>query len=298
MTGKDHLRKGEDVSAVHSLVAGGLSGLFARSCIAPLDTVKIKLQVTPFRDKGNVITNILKREGLRGFWKGNVPGTLMYVVYGGVQFGTYTYFGNIIQNAMSLSPQLHSAVVGSVAGMTSSFISYPFDVLRTRFAANSLMHLVKIRNEVSEIFRTEGIQGFFSGCTSSMISISLNASIMFGIYESIKIFGEEHQQFSIVSDFASPISGIVSKVSTFPLDTVRRRIQLRGSNQHHRYEKPATRDVYESYKDKRFLNIGVSMVKHEGFVSLYRGLSMALIKSVPSTTISLWTYELFMKSFG
>lgn len=298
MTEKDHLRKGEDVSAAHSLIAGGLSGLFARSCIAPMDTIKIKLQVIPYRNKDNVIIDVFKREGLKGFWKGNVPGSFMYVVYGGVQFGSYTYFGKIIQENLNLSPQLHSAVVGAVAGMTSSFFSYPFDVLRTRFAANSQVHLVKLRHEVKEIYRVEGMRGFFSGCTSSMVNISLNASVMFGVYESIKIFSEENEQFKMLSDFASPISGMVSKICTFPLDTVRRRVQLRGSNQHHRYEKQATKDVYISYKDKRFLSIGFLMVKQEGFISLYRGLSMALIKSVPSTTISLWSYELFMKYLG
>ncbi|KAL3230717.1 Mitochondrial thiamine pyrophosphate carrier 1 [Nakaseomyces bracarensis] len=295
MTTKDHLRKGENVSAAHSMIAGGLSGLFARSCIAPLDTIKIKLQVTPYREKGNIIIDIFKREGVRGFWKGNVPGSLMYVVYGGVQFGSYTYFGKIIQANLNLPPQLHSAVVGSLAGMTSSFFSYPFDVLRTRFAANSQVQLVKIRHEVKEIMKVEGIRGFFTSCTSSMINISLNASIMFGVYESIKIFSEENKEFSGLSDLASPISGMVSKICTFPLDTVRRRVLLRGSHQHHRHEKQATRDVYISYRDKRFLNIGAAMVRQEGVMSLYRGLSMALVKSIPSTTISLWSYELFMK---
>ncbi|CAG59426.1 uncharacterized protein GVI51_G03003 [Nakaseomyces glabratus] len=307
MNKKDHLRKDEEVSTTNSLVAGSLSGLFARTCIAPLDTVKIKLQVTPHNKNANVLINILKREGIRGFWKGNVPGSIMYIIYGGAQFGSYTYIGSFLRGGLDLniSPQLYSCLVGSLAGMTSSLASYPFDVLRTRFAANSQGQLIKLRDEIMAIWSHEGLMGFFSGCGSSMINIGLNTAIMFGVYESIKIFTEERSKlsdrrdpFTLLNELAGPISGFTSKLATFPLDTVRRRIQIRNSPNEERHDREFTKDIYKSYKNRRFLGVGISMVQQEGPLSLYRGVTMSLIKSVPSTAISLWSYELFMNKLG
>lgn len=303
MTQRDHLRKGEDVAVWRSLVAGSLSGLTARFGTAPMDTIKIRLQIMPLQSGEHfgifdVIRDIMKKEGIRGLWKGNVPGSILYVIYGGTQFGSYSMF-NTILSPIGWSAPVHSFIVGALSGATSCVTSYPFDVLRTRFVADRNIELSSITKTLREILHEKGVKGFFKGCTSSIVTITMTTSIMFSVYESIKIHCEhwktmnDSHWISALDHCAGPIGGVVSKMMTFPLDTARRRMLIG----HSPLAKGLTTQVhiYESYKEMGLLRIGATILRREGIYALYRGVTMALFKSVPSTTICLYSYEWFIK---
>lgn len=88
---------------------------------------------------------IAKEEGILALWKGNLTAELLYIVYGGVQFSVFhtykSYFLNL-QNgnqpldkrAIELSP-LYSFIGGALSSSTATVVSYPLDVLRTRFVS-------------------------------------------------------------------------------------------------------------------------------------------------------------------
>lgn len=288
---EDHLRKGQDVQFFRSLVSGSLSGLVARTVTAPLDTIKIRLQITPNIEKRGLptlIQEMVHREGWKSFWKGNLPGSMMYIVYGGSQFGSYTLY-NKWMAAMNLPGPLHSGVVGCLSGVTSSFVSYPLDTLRTRFVANRERQLFQWRRSVRDVWRHEGLYGFYHGCGITMVSLTLATGLMFGTYESVKIYCEKRNGPEWLDHSAGLLSGVVSKTLTFPLDTLRRRAQLRGSVRLAMYKQ------YSHYhKAKGVWQIGQLIFKHEGVTAFYRGLLIALCKSVPTTVISLWCYEIVM----
>lgn len=296
---RDHLRQGEESNVTRSLIAGSVSGLLARFGTAPMDTIKIRLQITPGNASSgkalNVVKEMLHKEGIRGLWKGNVPGSLMYVVYGGVQFGTYTFYNRLL-SPLAWNSQWHSFVVGALAGMSSSFVSYPFDVLRTRFVADRSRQLSTLRTTITRVFREDGPRGLFKGLTSSMVTITLATSILFSTYESIRIYCERPQRNALhrtLDTFASPIAGLISKLATFPLDTIRRRLVLSNSSDHKSFG-----NLYKSYHRRSAAQIGLQIIRQEGVTALYRGVTMALCKSVPSTAISLWSFERSMALLG
>lgn len=306
MSHADHLRKGENVTVWKSLLAGSFSGLIARFGTAPMDTIKIRLQIMPMKNGQkfgiiDVVRDMFRQEGLKGFWKGNIPGSIMYIVYGGVQFSSYSLFNNLL-SPIGWSPQLHSLIVGALAGSTSSFASYPFDVLRTRFVADRNSELSSITSTIKHIWSEKGAQGFFKGSTSSMVAITLSTSIMFSVYESIKIYCDQTRSDnppfwnSALDNSASSIGGVASKLVTFPLDTIRRRMVIGHSQNVNGPSKQA--NMYESYNKLGLIRIGAVIIKQEGIYALYKGVTMALFKSVPSTTISLYSYELFIKSIA
>ncbi|KAL1998539.1 hypothetical protein VTN02DRAFT_6005 [Thermoascus thermophilus] len=117
------------------VLAGGIAGLVSRFVIAPLDVVKIRLQlqihslsdpashrgVTGPVYKGTIptIRAILREEGVTGLWKGNIPAELMYICYGGVQFATYRSTTQALAQLPGhrrLPPSLESFVAGALAG--------------------------------------------------------------------------------------------------------------------------------------------------------------------------------------
>lgn len=302
MSPPDHLRKGSNVNVVHSLIAGSISGLVARIMTAPLDTIKIRLQITPSIGLIQTMQDLVRKEGVRSLWKGNVPGSIMYVMYGGCQFGSYSIY-NEWMSPLGLSGQMHSLVVGMMSGLTSSFISYPFDTLRTRFVANRGSQLAPFKQACLDIWEHEGLKGFYGGCSASLMSLTLATGIMFSTYESIKIYCEgqgqgqgQGQEPSMLSSSASTISAIASKTLTFPIDTVRRRIQLQDSIHLDKFFlKGANVSLYKRYQAaNNILMIPILMIKHEGVYSLYKGISVALCKSIPTTVLSLWAYERIM----
>ncbi|AQZ09854.1 TPC1 (YGR096W) [Zygosaccharomyces parabailii] len=305
MASKDHLRKGENTEVALSLVAGSVSGMMARTLTAPMDTVKIRLQVIPAGSKAGeigiwkIITDLVRQEGLRGFWKGNVPGSAMYVVYGGVQFSSYSFYNNSL-SGIGWTPQFHSWVVGALAGITSSIVSYPFDVLRTRFAVDRQVKLSSLSKTVGEIWSNKGYKGFFKGCCSSMLIISIGTSIMFGTYENIRVYCDltrseygSKRWHRTLENSASSLGATLAKLVTFPLDTSRRRLVISDSTNF----SPLTQKtaVYERHRGAGVFKIGLQILRHEGIFALYRGLPLALFKSVPTTALTFWAYEACMR---
>lgn len=298
MTKDDPFRKGATLPIYKSWLAGSISGVISRTVTAPIDLFKLRAQTSihnePLLD---MVRHLIRNEGVLGLWKGNVPGSLLYFIYNGVEFASYSWYNKQLSN-MSWNPEFHSLLVGGLTGITASLLSYPCDVLRTRFAinqGNKFWHLVP---EIRSIYSHEGIQGFYRGCVPSTFTISITSSLLFGTYETIKIFcsannglpkDERSHVLSLLNTSASAISGFISKFAVFPLDTIRRRLQVRDSSK----LSLLTTDVktYQQYKNISFIKLGRTILRQEGFASFYRGVGLSLCKSVPGTTITLWTYE-------
>lgn len=83
-----------------NLLAGGLSGMTAKSFIAPLDRIKILYQCTSahfsLQNVPNVISAIYHEEGLRALWKGHTATLLRVFPYAGLQFMSYDFIKNHI----------------------------------------------------------------------------------------------------------------------------------------------------------------------------------------------------------
>ncbi len=65
----------EHVSLLRNLVAGSVTGGFAAAVTNPLDLVKTRLQskVNPHKTIGQVVSAVLKDEGVVGLWAGTMP---------------------------------------------------------------------------------------------------------------------------------------------------------------------------------------------------------------------------------
>jgi solute carrier family 25 (mitochondrial thiamine pyrophosphate transporter), member 19 len=79
---------------------------------------------------------IVAQEGITGLWKGNIPAELMYLTYGAAQFLAYRQVNVLIEETAPGTPDsVKSFVAGAAAGSFATTVTYPLDLLRTRFAA-------------------------------------------------------------------------------------------------------------------------------------------------------------------
>ncbi|GAB7364951.1 hypothetical protein MBLNU230_g5736t1 [Neophaeotheca triangularis] len=289
------------------VVAGAIAGLVSRFCIAPLDVVKIRLQLhyhslseplsrNPQQSKNaGVFTtakDILRHEGLPGFWKGNIPAEALYLSYGAAQFLAYRSTTQALDKLAETSQipipaTAKSFTAGALAGTATTTVTYPLDLLRTRFAAQGTERVYTgLIASVRDITRTEGTAGFFRGVGAGIAQIVPYMGLFFALYEGLKPVAADIQlPFGSGDAVAGVTASVLSKSAVYPLDTVRKRLQVQGPSR-------------ARYVGGRIPVYGTGVagtlamiVKREGLRGLYRGLTVGLIKAAPASAVTMWSYE-------
>ncbi|RCI15614.1 hypothetical protein L249_3435 [Ophiocordyceps polyrhachis-furcata BCC 54312] len=287
--------------------AGAIAGLVSRFVISPLDVVKIRLQLQPcsisdplhplrrapaYLGTFATLRHIVRNEGLTALWKGNVPAELMYVCYAAIQFTTYRSTTLLLQTALParLPDALESFVAGAAAGAAGTGLTYPLDLLRTRFAAQGRHRVYpSLRSAMSEIKANEGWPGFFRGLGPAWAQIVPFMGIFFVTYEALRLpLAGLDLPLGSGDAVAGAAGSIVAKTTVFPLDLVRKRLQIQGPTR----RQYAYGDMPEYSTALRAIR---TIVQTEGLRGLYRGLPVSLIKAAPASAVTLWTYERSLK---
>lgn len=114
--------------------AGALSGAIAKTITAPLDRVKILLQVSggfesgaiaKAAKKGSLIQSLIavgKQEGIAGYWKGNLPQVLRVVPYSAAQLYSYEVFKQMFVDEDGKLSVRKRLMAGAAAGMTATLV--------------------------------------------------------------------------------------------------------------------------------------------------------------------------------
>lgn len=257
--------------------------------IAPLDVVKIRLQLQTHslsdplshRDlrgspiyKGTLptIKHILREEGLTGLWKGNIPAELMYVSYSAIQFTTYrsvTLGLHTVFGENKIPAAVESFIAGASAGAVSTTATYPLDLLRTRFAAQGTEKVYhSLAASIREIARSEGPRGFFQGLGAGVGQIIPYMGLFFATYETLRLpMGTLNMPFGSGDATAGVIASVISKTGVFPLDLIRKRLQVQGPTRSRYVHKniPEYKGVFKTMQN---------IIKVEGTRGLYRGLTV------------------------
>lgn len=212
----------------------------------------------------------------------------MYVCYAGVQFATYRSTTVFLQTALPtrLPDSAESFIAGATAGAAATSLTYPLDLLRTRFAAQGRHRVYhSLRSAIWDIKQDEGFRGFFRGLGPGLGQIIPFMGIFFATYEALRVsFDGFHMPWGSGDATAGMLASILAKTSVFPLDLVRKRIQVQGP----------TRGKYVYHNIPEYttaLRAIRSILRNEGFRGLYKGLPISLIKAAPASAVTLWTYE-------
>ncbi len=123
-----------------TFVSGGIAGSVAKTLVAPIDRVKILLQVhnKHYEHYGifESFYRIYQKEGFFALYKGNGAQMLRIFPYAALQFTsyeTYKQLNKVIFKEKS-DQYINSVVCGSLAGITAVTFTYPLDVIRSRLA--------------------------------------------------------------------------------------------------------------------------------------------------------------------
>lgn len=260
-------------TTVQNFVYGGLAGATARTVIAPLDRVKILMQVqTSKQTLSQMFRHVFQKEGFLSLWKGNVINCSRIIPYSGLQFATYDLCKSVVhQQDVTITQRL---ACGSVAGAVAATVTHPMDVVRHRLLMNADIHT--FGQAFHDIRRTGTIRPFFKGYGSTMVGLVPFIAFNFCTFDTIKSYLQWTSVPGVLTMGAT--AAIVSQTACYPLDTIRRRMQVRDTPYRHG------------------LHALWNILRHEGVLKLYAGMSANALKIVPNNGIRFLVYELCKRS--
>ncbi|XP_039058317.1 mitochondrial thiamine diphosphate carrier 2-like isoform X2 [Hibiscus syriacus] len=247
---------------------------------------------------------ILREEGLPGFWRGNVPALLMVMPYTAIQFAVLHKLKTIVSGSsktvehLNLSPYL-SYISGGLAGCAATVGSYPFDLLRTILASQGEPKVYpNMRSALFDIISTRGFRGLYAGLSPTLVEIIPYAGLQFGTYDTFKRWNmawnqsldtsstTDHSLSSFQLFICGLAAGTCAKLVCHPLDVVKKRFQVEGLQRHPKYGARVDQHAYKNMCDaiRRIL-------QSEGWHGLYKGIIPSTIKAAPAGAVTFVAYE-------
>jgi solute carrier family 25 phosphate transporter 23/24/25/41 len=112
--------------------------------------------------------------------------------YTGIQMTTYELLKRSSIGGAGLGGDsvLWQLVSGAVSGLIAQTVTYPGDTVRRRMQNNGAGGAAKVyRNSLhctAEIFKHEGVRGFFKGAWTNTVRAVPGAAVQFAAYEAFK----------------------------------------------------------------------------------------------------------------
>ncbi|XP_077416798.1 calcium-binding mitochondrial carrier protein SCaMC-2-A [Vanacampus margaritifer] len=274
------------------LVAGGGAGAVSRTCTAPLDRVKVMMQVYGTRSNNMCIMSglmqMIKEGGVRSLWRGNGVNIIKIAPESALKFMAYEQIKRLIGSDKQTLNILERFVAGSLAGVIAQSAIYPMEVLKTRLALRTTGQYAGISDCAKQIFRREGLAAFYKGYVPNMLGIIPYAGIDLAVYETLK--NSYLQQYGasnpgvLVLLACGTVSSTCGQLASYPLALVRTRMQAQA----------ATGISQQATMTALFQQI----LRAEGPTGLYRGLAPNFLKVIPAVSISYVVYEHIKTQLG
>ncbi|XP_055945712.1 mitochondrial thiamine pyrophosphate carrier-like [Argiope bruennichi] len=292
-------------------IAGAVSGFATRTLFQPLDVIKIRfqLQIEPisasrkskYKSMIHAFRCIRAEEGIQALWKGIVPAQFLSTTYGALQFTafemlTHQASEHLPENFKSKGKPLINFACGALAGGIATTGSFPFDVMRTRLVAQGEPKIYRsIVHAVVTMLRTEGPLSFWKGLTPTLVQIMPNAGAQFAFYRLFQGMWDycfQHEATAapgaVQSTFCGAASGITAKMFVYPLDLIKKRIQVQGFEE--------ARKAFGSVRRYTgLIHCASCILKEEGILGLYKGFWPSLLKAACTTGSHFLYYEQTLK---
>lgn len=190
----------------------------------------------------------------------------------------------------------HKFLAGAMAGIAAVSACYPLDLVKTRLTTQfeGREYYSGIRDAFRKIHKYEGVAGFYSGIGATMFVAVPNFAISYSVYGTLKEYTLDDDLFynlrKIDAESGEPKSGLIltvlcgacsgcfATIITFPMDTIRRRMQIQNLHVSLEHQLSSTEQFSR-------------LVKEEGLKSLYRGLKPEMLKVIPMVGTMFLVYE-------
>ena len=177
-----------------NLLCGAIAGAVSRTCTAPLDRLKVIMQAGggvggtfsgKFALRG-AIRDVYRDGGWRAFWRGNGTNVLKIMPESGVKFMAFDLAKTALCSNKSDPKFIERFASGSVAGLTSQFVIYPMDIVKTRLAISARGQYNGIIDCLVKTVQREGGFAVYKGLGPALVGIVPAVGIDMAIYNHLK----------------------------------------------------------------------------------------------------------------
>jgi solute carrier family 25 (mitochondrial phosphate transporter), member 23/24/25/41 len=273
------------------LAAGGVAGAVSRTATAPIDRVKMLLQVQDTRARLpiSVALRRMAAEGtLKAYFKGNGTNVVKIAPETALKLTMNDVFKRIVaEDPDEITPPQRMAA-GAAAGATAQSVIYPLELVRTRLVVCPAGTYRGIADCARKVASQEGLKAFYRGMVPSMLGILPYAGVDITTFELLKErLIEDYDGFPPAHMIlgAGMLSSSIAQFASYPLALVRTRLQAQGIG---------GRPV----KYKGMMDVLTKTVKNEGFFGLYKGSMTNLLKIAPASGCSWFVFEEMKLALG
>jgi solute carrier family 25 phosphate transporter 23/24/25/41 len=280
-----HAAKHHDVSALVNLGAGFMAGSVSRTLTAPAERVKTDLQLAVGRPPSvmTVCKKVYAQGGIKAFFQGNFANCLKVAPQSGLFFLLVDTFKTTLPTrGQPQYADLHSFLSGALAGMTSQFLIYPLEPIKTVLTVAPPGRYAGIIDCGKQMVNAGGYRSLFAGAAPTIAGCIPYAGVQFLSYDGMKRYyvkSTDHPPNGAVTFGIGLISSTLGMLMSYPLVLVRTRLQVQGTT-----------------PDNPVLYAGVSdcfqkVWRGEGFRGLMKGVVPNLAKAAPAAAINLSMYD-------
>eukprot|EP00584_Thalassiosira_punctigera_P003101 CAMPEP_0172538074 /NCGR_PEP_ID=MMETSP1067-20121228/9544_1 /TAXON_ID=265564 ORGANISM="Thalassiosira punctigera, Strain Tpunct2005C2" /NCGR_SAMPLE_ID=MMETSP1067 /ASSEMBLY_ACC=CAM_ASM_000444 /LENGTH=301 /DNA_ID=CAMNT_0013323495 /DNA_START=483 /DNA_END=1388 /DNA_ORIENTATION=+ len=288
-----------------SIFAGSLGGAIGVGVSYPFDTLSTKAQVST--GKGEIpldfvrnIGRIWKSEGVRGFFEGVVVTMIGQAVIKAIQFAVNEITFLWLQRNYTIirSDLMKMAIAGTLAGLLSSFVVSPVELVKIRMQAQSKLNMNKedddacalplvYNNEIDcarWIVRNEGWSALlFHGLGITIIREIPSFALYFVAYGLLA----RSALADLLGGNAAPLlfgamAGWAMWIPTYPIDIVKTIVQVQTK------EKGRKKETLNSRQ------ITAKMYRTGGIRAFFDGLEPKLARAAVKHAVTFWVYEVLM----
>jgi len=283
------------------LMSGAVAGVISRSCTAPLDRLKILLQVHAGSTKNNWslqrgFQKMLSEGGFTSLWRGNMVNCLKIGPESAIKFYAYEWMKrNITGESGNVQIGIRERfVAGSFAGICSQTSIYPMEVLKTRLALGKTGEYANLKDCAVKVYKKDGVRVFFKGLVPGVIGVIPYAGIDLCVYETLKLSWLRRHSDTSSSDpgvmvllLCGAVSSSCGQLASYPFALVRTKLQAQTND-----------PTFTGIRATGMRDMFVQIVQQNGLLGLYRGILPNFLKVLPAVSISYAVYEKTRKFLG
>lgn len=298
--GAPKAKKAKDpMSFAKDFLAGGISAAVSKTAVAPIERVKLLLQVQhaskqiaadkQYKGIIDCFVRIPKEQGFGAFWRGNLANVIRYFPTQALNFAFKDVYKQIFLGGVDQKTQFWRYFLGNLgsggaAGATSLCFVYPLDFARTRLGAdvgkggareyNGLIDCLK------KTVKSDGIIGLYRGFSVSVQGIIIYRAAYFGCFDTAKSLVPKEQAGFFVSWAIAQVVTTASGIISYPFDTVRRRMMMQSGR--------AKADIM--YKNT--LDCWVKIGKNEGPGAFFKGAFSNVLRGTGGALVLVFYDEI------
>ncbi|CAI5756668.1 unnamed protein product [Candida verbasci] len=283
----------DNAQVIKDLFAGTMGGIAQVLVGQPFDCVKVNLQSAPegtYNGAIDVVKQIIKNDGISGFYKGTLTplvgvGACVSVQFSVNEFMKRYYNDKLHGKELNLIQFFNC---GAIAGFANGFLASPIEHIRIRLQTQSKIKQFNGPLDCfKKIYNVNGLTSIYKGLVPTLIRESIGLGIYFATYEAL-IMNEIKKTPKLIREnipawklcLFGGLSGYSLWIGIYPIDVIKSKLQT------------------DSLKNSKY-NSSISVIKDiwklNGIKGFYKGFIPTILRAAPANGATFAVFELTMR---